>query len=213
MAVKEPNPENGSIKETMWSVRPTWESWTWPGCEGKDLQVEVYSKYPTVRLYLNDKLIAEKQTTIEQEFKAEFAVPYAAGTIKAVGVMDNKELEVITLKTAGNSAKIILKADRRKLQANGQDLSFVIEELADANGNIQPNAENQLMFNVDGVGVIAGVDNDRLNDPDTYVSNTRKAWKGRAMIVVKSTRDAGNIKLTVSSKGLPDTVIDLKTIK
>ncbi len=213
MAVKEPNPNDGQIKETMWSVWPTWESWTWPGKEGKELQVEVYSKYPSVRLYLNDKLIAEKQTTLEQEFKADFAVPYAVGVLKAVGVVANKEVESRVLKTAGSTAKIVLKADRMKLQANGQDVSFVIVELTDARGNLQPNAENQLRFKVDGEGVIVGVDNARLNDPDSYVSSARKAWKGKAMVVLKSTHTAGNIKLTVSCIGLPDAAIVLKTTK
>ena len=31
MAVREPSPESGKIKQTLWSVWPTWESWTWPG--------------------------------------------------------------------------------------------------------------------------------------------------------------------------------------
>jgi len=132
-------------------------------------------------------LIAEKQTDESKEFKAVFAVQYGVGTLKAVGVVENKEVESKVLKTAGPTAKIVLKADRMKLQANGQDLSFVIVELTDANGILQPNAENQLHFKVEGAGVIAGVDNARLNDPDSYVSNARKAWKGRAMVVIKST--------------------------
>lgn len=213
MAVKEPNPDNGQIKETMWSVWPTWESWTWPGREGKDMEVEVYSKYPSVRLYLNDKLISEKQTTIEQEFKAVFTVPYAAGTIKAVGVVDNKEVESKALKTAGVPAKISLKADRQKIQANGQDLSYVIVELTDAQGNLQPNADWQLTFKVDGPGVIAGVDNANLKDPDPYVSHIRNAWKGRTMVVIKSTHNAGNITLTVSCDGFPDAVTIIKSTK
>jgi len=213
LAVKEPNPDNGVIKETLWSVWPTWESWTWPGMLGKPLEVEVYSKYPSVRLYLNGKLIGEKPTTKAQEFKAVFAVPYAEGTLKAVGVDNNKEVESKILKTAGQLSNIRLKAEQKQLKANGQDLAFVIVELTDANGNLQPNAENQLHFKVEGPGVIAGVDNARLNDPDMYVSNTRKAWKGRAMVVIKSTHNAGNIKLTVSCEGLPDAMTNIKTTK
>src|ERR1041385_8221431 len=39
MAVREPNPPSSEIKNTWWSVWPTWESWTWPEYEGKDVQV------------------------------------------------------------------------------------------------------------------------------------------------------------------------------
>ena len=52
------------IVETSWSVWPTWESWTWPDFSGKEIQVEVYSKYPKVRLYLNDKIVGESETNI-----------------------------------------------------------------------------------------------------------------------------------------------------
>ena len=59
-------------------------------------------------------------------------------------------------------------------------------------------------FSVSGPGVIAGVDNADIKDPDPYSGTTRKAWHGRALVVVRSTRDAGNIKLTVSSEGITD---------
>jgi beta-galactosidase len=202
MAVKEPNPDSGEIKETIWSVWPTWESWTWAGHEGKELQVEVYSKYPKVRIYLNDRLIGEQPTTEEQRYKATFSVPYAPGLLKAVGVVDNKELETTYLQTSGNAAKIKLIPDRTKISADGQDLSFVTIEITDKDGIIQPNAQNQLQFDISGTGVIAGVDNANLKDVDQYVGTTRKAWNGRALVVIRSTKDAGDIKLTVSSPGL-----------
>ena len=81
MAVREPKPDTGTIKETGWSVWPTWESWTWPGREGKDLDVEVYSKCPSVRLYLNDNLIGEKTCTVTEEYKASLnGAPTSTGT-------------------------------------------------------------------------------------------------------------------------------------
>ena len=211
LAVREPNPINGKIKETIWSVWPTWESWTWPGYEGKDIQVEVYSKYPMVRLYLNKKLIGEQATTEEQQFKATFTVPYTPGLLSAVGVVDNKELETTILQTSGNAAKIKLIPDRKKISANGQDLSFITIEVTDKDGLLQPNAQNQLHFNINGPGVIVGVDNANLKDLDSYVSTSRNAWHGRAIVVVRSTKKAGDIKLTVSSPGLNDANAAIKT--
>ncbi|MDP4275120.1 MAG: beta-galactosidase, partial [Bacteroidota bacterium] len=97
-----------------------------------------------------------------------------------------------------------------KIWADGQDLSFVTIELTDKDGTIQPNAENQLLFNISGPGVIAGVGNADLKDLGPYVGNTRKAWHGRALVVIKSTRQAGDIKLRVSSSGLPDANVTIK---
>ena len=204
MAVREPEGDTLKIKETLWSVWPTWESWTWPGFEGKDLKVEVYSKYPKVRLYLNKKLIGEQATTEEQQFKAVFDVAYVPGILSAVGVCEDKELETKILKTSGNAAKIRLIPDRIKISADGQGLSFITVEVTDEDGILQPNAKNRLHFSVSGPGVIAGVDNADIKDPDPYSGTTRKAWHGRALVVVRSTRDAGNIKLTVSSEGITE---------
>jgi beta-galactosidase len=213
MAVKEPNPANGQIKVTSWAVWPTWESWTWPGHEGKNIQVEVYSKYPAVRLYLNDKLIGEQPTTKEQHFMATFTLPYSPGLLKAVGVEDNREQGSAILKTAGEAARIKLTADRSNILANAQDLSFVTIEVTAANGNLQPNAENQLLFNIKGPGVIAGVGNANLKDIDPYVSNKRTTWKGRALVVIKSTHQSGKIELTVNSPGLSNATITINATK
>ena len=211
MAVREPEHDTLKIKQTLWSVWPTWESWTWPGYEGKNIQVEVYSKYPKVRLYLNTKLIGEQATTEEQQFKATFTVPYAPGLLSAAGVMDNKELETTILQTSGNAAKIKLIPDRTKITADGQDLSFITIEVTDKDGKLQPNAQNQLQFSINGPGVIAGVDNADIKDLDPYIGTARKAWHGRALVVIRSTRNVGDIKLKVSSPGLKDAVAVIRS--
>ncbi|MGC4234733.1 MAG: glycoside hydrolase family 2 TIM barrel-domain containing protein [Niabella sp.] len=213
LAVKEPEPAPLQIKETLWSVWPTWESWNWPGFEGKNIEVEVYSKYPEVRLYLNGKLIGEKPTTEQEAFKAVFAVPYAAGELKAVGVDGDREAETRILRTAGKAAKIKLTADRTSLLPNGQDLSFIAVEIVDEKGNILPGADNKLQFKIEGPGVVAGVDNADLKDTDPYVSDTRKVWKGKALVVVKSKKTAGDIRLSVSADGLPGAVILIRSEK
>jgi beta-galactosidase len=212
MAVREPEPDPLEIKTTWWSVWPTWESWTWPEHLGKPIKVEVYSKYPSVRLYLNDKLIGEKPTTEEQEHKAEFTVPYAAGRLKAVGVENDKEVESTVLQTSGDATKIKLTADRKEIIANGQDLSYVAIQITDKDGVLQPNAANSLLFKIDGPGIIAGVANADMKDTDPYVGNTHKVWHGRALVIIKSTHSAGDIKLTVSSPDLSEAVLNIKTL-
>jgi len=212
MAVREPNPEPLEIKETWWSVWPTWESWTWPGYENKNMQVEVYSKYPGVRLYLNDKLIGEKSTSLEQEFKATFTLPYSAGELKAAGVEQGKEVESTILRTSRDAAKIKLTADRREILANGQDLSYITVDVTDSDGVLQPNAANRLLFTIEGPGKIAGVSNGDMKDVDSYSSDTRKAWRGRALVVIKSMHSAGDVKLRVTSPGLSENSIAIRTI-
>ncbi|SNR30401.1 beta-galactosidase [Flavobacterium sp. ov086] len=211
MAVREPAPEPLEIKETWWSVWPTWESWTWPVFEGKTVQVEVYSKYPKVRLYLNDKLVGEQKTSKEEQFKATFSIPYSPGLLKAVGVENDKEVASTILQTAGDAAKIKLTADRNEILANGQDLSYITIEITDKDGIFQPNAANRLDFKIEGPGVIAGVDNADIKDTEQYVGSTRKAWHGRALVVIKSNHEAGEIKLSVIPNGLEAKSIVIKS--
>ncbi|MCH4553094.1 LamG-like jellyroll fold domain-containing protein [Aestuariibaculum lutulentum] len=209
MAVKEPAPLDGrEIHETSWSVWPTWESWTWDGYEGLNIDVEIYSKYPKVRLYLNDVLIGEKNTSINEEFKTVFTLPYQAGTLKAIGVEDGNEVETTILKTAGKATQIKLTADRPGIQADGQDLVYITVELTDAEGNIQPNTDERLAFVVEGGGEIIGVDNANLQDTDYYMASTRKTWKGRALVVVKSDGNGSDITLNVGSAELMAATLD-----
>ncbi|MBV4358730.1 glycoside hydrolase family 2 TIM barrel-domain containing protein [Pinibacter aurantiacus] len=202
MAVREPAPEPLKIKETWWSVFPSWESWNWPGFEEKPLQVELFSKYPLVRLYLDDKLVGEKNMSRAQEFKAVFSVPFVAGRLKAVGVENDKEVETKVLQTAGEPAKIKLAPDRNTLISNGQDLSFITVDITDKDGILQPNANSLLHFKIEGAGSIVGVANADMKDCGSYIGHSRKAWHGKALVIIKSSRQAGEIKLTATADQL-----------
>lgn len=212
MAVKEPNPETGKIRETIWSVWPTWESWTWPGMEGREIEVEVYSKYPSVKLFLNNKLIEEKKTSIKEQHKAIFKIPYAAGILKAVGIENGKEADEVFLKTSDDAKAIKLTADRHSIKANGQDLCYITIEIIDKKGLLQPNSENELHFKIEGPGTILGIGSANLKDTDPYVGVKRKAWKGRALLVIKSNKDVGNIVLNVNSPGLTSTKTIIRSV-
>ncbi|MCH4553083.1 sugar-binding domain-containing protein [Aestuariibaculum lutulentum] len=204
MAVREPNPSEGEIKTTMWAVWPTWESWNWPGYEGKPIEVEVYSKYPSVRLYLDNELIAEQKTGLDQEYKAVFTLPYKKGILKAVGVQDNQELESCILKTEKEASQIKLTADRNTIKSNGQDLTFVTVEVTDSDGQLVSNADNSVSFTITGPGKIIGVGNANLKDETAYNVHTHKVWKGRALVVIKGGKEAGEIKLKAISSGLTE---------
>ena len=213
LAVKEPDGYYGKIRETLWSVWPTWESWNWPGHEGKPIEVEIYSRYPKVRLYLDDQLIGEQPTEREQQFKAVFTLSYRPGALNAVGIENGKEVESQELSTSGAPAQIRLTPDRKKLKANGQDLSFVVVEVLDSEGNVVPDADNLLTFELKGRGTIAAVGNADSKDTDKYVGNQRKAWKGRAIVVLKSGTKTGRIRLKATAPGLKSASVNVQVEK
>ena len=224
MAVREPDGYYGKIKTTMWSVWPTYESWTWPGHEGKNIDVEVYSHYPNgrqteshqaslngrgakdegnakVRLYLNDQLIGEKEVA---QGMATFTLPYQPGTLRA-----EAGEERVILQTADEAKTIRLTADRTTLNADGQDLAFITVELTDGNGIVNLTANNELTATVSGPATLIGFGNADIKDCDRYTNNTHKAWKGRALLVVRSTGKKGKATITVQGKGLKTSRVNL----
>ena len=208
--VRLPEPEGKKIIAVGWATYPTLRSWTWPGQEGKEMQVEVYSGAEEVRLYLNDKLIGEKPTGREQEFKAVFDVPYAPGTLKAVGVRGDSAVAESVLTTAGKPAQLRLTADRSVLQADGQDLSFITVEALDSEGHLQPNADQEIQFSISGPGTIVAVGNGDGQDAASYQGNQRKLFQGRALVVVRTGKESGSIHLTATTPNLSPGTTDVQ---
>lgn len=202
MAVREPDGYYGKIRTGLWTAYPTWESWNWPGHEGKNIEVEVYSKYPIVRLYLDDKLVGEKVVGRETEMKAVFSLPFKPGTLKIEGVENGVVKDAKMLSSASEPVAIRTKVENREMKADGTDLSFVQIEIVDREGRVCPNASVELEAIVTGSGVLAALGNADIKDPDTYADQIHKSWKGRALAVVRSTKKAGKVKLTIKSKGL-----------
>ena len=205
MAVKEPNGYHGEIHTTMWSVWPTWESWTWPGWEGKPVEVEVYTRQPEVKLYLDDQHIGTKQVSRETEFKAVFSVPYKAGTLRAEAVGKN-----VTLKTAGEPARLRLIPDRTVMAADGQSLTFVTIEVVDKDGIPVPEAVIFCEAVVKGAGTLLAFASADLKDTEPYTSPRVKTWKGRALLVIRSTQKGGSVNVTIKSS-LPTASLTLKS--
>ena len=205
MAVKEPNGYRGNIKETMWSVWPTWESWNWtgstdykgeavPSWEGKPIDVEVYTKAPEVKLYLNDKLVGTKQVNRDTQFKAVFSIPYEVGVLRAEA--DGKS---VTLATAGEPARLRLTADRNVIAAGGQDLAYITVEVVDKDGRVCPDAAIPCEAVVKGQGQLMAFASADLKDREPKTSSRVTTWKGRALLVVRSSKTKGKAQINIKS--------------
>ena len=205
IAVKEPDGYHGKIHQTAWSVWPTWNSWNWPGWEGKPIEVEVYTKAPEVKLYLNDKLIGTKAVSRDTEYKAVFTVPYEPGTLSA-----NADKVGTYLCTAGEPAALRLTPDRRVITADGQDLSFITVEVVDKDGWVCPDAAIPCEAIVKGEGQFLAFASADLKDREPYTSPRVTTWKGRALLVVRSTEKKGKAEVSIKSS-LPTETIYIKS--
>jgi beta-galactosidase len=210
VAVRQPT-GGRKIVVTGWGWSPTWDSWTWPGLEGQPIDVEVYSRYPRVRLYLNDKLIGENGVNEQGRFTTNFNVPYAPGILKAAGVQEGKEVETCQLRTVGDAAAIRLTPDLTSIKADGQGLSFVKVEVVDKDGNAQPNADQLITFDLTGPGTIAGLGNANLKDETPYQGRQCRVFHGQALVVLRSSREAGTLDLKAKADGLTAAEVQVKS--
>jgi beta-galactosidase len=197
-------PENPTRESwSKWHWFDAVAHWNWKGYEGRPLTVTAYSSYEEAELVVNGRALGRKKTDRSTRFMAAWEVPYQPGEVKAIGYRNGKPQGTALLKSAGDVAHIALTADRDRIRADGQDLSYVTIELTDSAGTRNPGAENLLTFEIDGPGTLVAVGNANPVSLESYQRPARRAWQGRALAIVKSGRKPGTIRLKVSSAALP----------
>ena len=174
--------------------------WNWTPGQTIDVWA-YYNNADEVELFLNGKSAGIRKKE-GNDLHVMWRVEYEPGTIKAVSKRDGKIVLEKEIKTAGKAYKIVLQADRKTIEANGTDLSFVTARVEDREGNLVPHADNLIHFSVGGNGFIRAVDNGSQTSMESFRDNKRKAFKGLALAVIQSLKDKGNIRLTATSDGL-----------
>lgn len=211
MAVRPPVAQGKKEVVNGWGWTDELLSWNWSGYEGELMRVNVYSRSPKVRLYQDNILVGEQEVDSEN-YTASFNVTYKPGTLRAVNVTRGKELSSTTLKTVGEPASIRLTADRDKVKADRNDLSYVKIEVVDAEGNVVPDATVPLSIKCEGAGRVLAAGNGAYADMESFRSLTPKTFRGRAIAIVQPTTQQGTIQLVVSAEGLPNAMLTIHTL-
>jgi beta-galactosidase len=190
---------------TDWSLDDVHPSWTWPGQEGKPLDVVVYSEFPQVELFLNGKSLGRKAANLDTQYKATYSVPYQPGRLVAVGYQDGHAAGQWELRTAGKPAGVDISLDRTQLRANGEDLAYVTIALVDDNGTPVYNQgdDRHASVRIVGAGELAGMGNGKPDDISSFQSGQRKTFHGRVVAVIRSAMQAGPVEVQVDVDGLP----------
>ena len=182
--------------------------WNWT--PGQDIDMwAYYNNADEVELFVNGESQGVR-TKGKDDFHVVWRVRYEPGVVKVVSRKDGKTVLEKEIHTAGEPAQIRLTADRNEIKSDGRDLSFVTVEVLDKDGNLCPNADNQIMFDVQGAGFIAGVDLGSPGTMEKLKADHRKAFYGKCLVVVQSDGKSGGIKLTATSEGLKTAVTAIK---
>lgn len=209
-----PSWEDNSWKaaNSKWEWHDEYSHWNWEKYNGDDLTVKAYASCEEVELWLNNKRIGRQKVSAATKFIVSWKIPFQPGILKAIGYTGGKKVSEYVLQTAAAPTKITLDADRKHINADGQDLSYITVELKDANGIRNPLAELPVSFSISGPGEIVAVASSYPKSTESFMQPKRTTWQGRCLVIVKSLNKQGSVKLTASAEGLApaDIVIEAK---
>lgn len=158
-----------------------------------------------------------------------FNVAFTAGTISAKAFDESGKditdscIGNTSVTTPGSTAKLSAYADpdMETITADGKSLSYITVDVTDAAGNLVTTASNKIQFTLTGNGEIVGVDNGDQATVDKYqqksvltsaASANIKAFSGKALVIVRSTKQAGSFTLKAESNGLESSSVTVTTV-
>jgi beta-galactosidase len=193
--------------------------WNWKGREGEKTPVFVYTNYESAELFVNGKSQGIqkkiKNGNPQERYRLMWNdVVYEPGTLKVIAFDKNgKAIAEKEIKTAEKPHQIMLEADRTKLTADGEDISFVTVSVVDKNGVFCPTATNQLLFEVTGKGTYRAACNGDATSLELFQLPTMKLFSGKLVVLVKTTKEAGRIVLKVTGKDLKTGKLELEAFE
>lgn len=183
----------GLPKDRYWLYRSHWRNdsptlhilphWTWPGREGETTPVYCYTSYPSAELFVNGKsqgrIVKNPNTRLDRYRLRWNNVKYEPGELRVVAYnYDGTVADTQTVRTAGASAHIVLKADRTTLNPAEDDLAFVTVSLTDRDGNPCPTASNLIKASVKGAGCLRATCNGDATSLVPFTSDSMPLFNG-----------------------------------
>ena len=184
--------------------------WTWPGREGKVTPVYCYTDAPEAELFVNGKSqgrISHNKESRLDRFRLRWNnVKYQPVELRVVAYnADGSVMGETKVKTAGEPAALQLdvecpSSDDNTLKADGSDLAYITVSLTDKAGTFCPTLDDDIILSVEGAGIFEAACNGDATSLQSMREPTMKLFSGKAVFVVRSTKDSGTIKVTATDK-------------
>ena len=193
--------------------------WNWEGMEGKNVPVFVYTNGDAAELFVNGKSQGMQQKDPKSEDPPQRYrlmwkdVVYQPGELRVVAYREGEVIGEAFKRTAARADKLRLTPDRSTIHADGQDLSYVLVEMQDADGNLCPNADQEVVFEVEGPAFIAGVGNGNPQSHEPLLASKVKLFYGQAMLILQSKAgETGEVRVRARAAGVKEAEVVLKTL-
>ena len=205
--------------KSWWTDEPVlhiFPHWNLQGHEGEEVEVWAYSNCDEVELTVNGKKLGRQPMPRNGHLK--WKAVYQPGRVEATGYKNGKRILTKTIETTKAAAKVVLKADRHQIAADGQDMAIVNIELHDQKGRFVPNACPVLTFCLEGDANIIGCGNGDpsylgSDHPDKQPCNTFSipAFNGRAQVLIQSGKLPSTVTLKCTADGLKYGLLTITT--
>jgi beta-galactosidase len=200
VCVARPVPEGMHEFIANWGWPDEAPSWTWPGLDGKPLQVRVYTKADRVELRLNGQVVAQRALTPADKGNATFAVAYAPGTLTVRAWRGDRMIGEKRLDTAGAAARIGLEVERR--HGHGRGLAYVALSVLDAQARVLPDDQRTVALTVEGPARLLAFGNANPRATVSLQQPSADIWRGHALAILRTT-GPGEVRVSASGEGLP----------
>ena len=205
--------------KSWWTDEPVlhiFPHWNLQGHEGEEVEVWAYSNCDEVELTVNGKKLGRQLMPRNGHLK--WKAVYQPGRVEATGYKNGKRILTKTIETTKAAAKVVLKADRHQIAADGQDMAIVNIELHDQKGRFVPNACPVLTFCLEGDANIIGCGNGDpsylgSDHPDKQPCHTFSipAFNGRAQVLIQSGKLPSTVTLKCTADGLKYGLLTITT--
>ncbi len=205
--------------KSWWTDEPVlhiFPHWNLQGHEGEEVEVWAYSNCDEVELTVNGKKLGRQPMPRNGHLK--WKAVYQPGRVEATGYKNGKRILTKTIETTKAAAKVVLKADRQQIAADGQDMAIVNIELHDQKGRFVPNACPVLTFCLEGDASIIGCGNGDpsylgSDHPDKQPCHTFSipAFNGRAQVLIQSGKLPSTVTLKCTADGLKYGLLTITT--
>ncbi|MFI5207316.1 MAG: beta-galactosidase GalA [Gemmatimonadales bacterium] len=189
--------------QAWWTDRPVlhlFPHWTWPGKEGSGIEVWCHTNCERVELFLNGRSFGARD--VPRNSHAAWTVPYEAGVLEARGMNAGQVVLTDRRETTGAPARLVLRADRPRIAADGEDAAQVEVSVVDAAGRVAPVADDEVTFVVTGSGRLIGVGNGDPSSHEADHATVRRAFNGLCAAIVQASRESGELRVAASAPGL-----------
>jgi len=186
------------------------QHWNWEGNTNKNVDVLIFSNADEVVLYRNHKKLGRKK--IPKYGYLLWKVKYKPGELKGIGIKNGKKVSEDVLLTSENPSQINLTPNKTVLNSKDNGIAVINVSITDKKGILAPLANNLVHFEIKGNAKIIGVGN---GDPATAESDTknfRKAFNGKAMVIIQIADSEDKIELIALSKGLKSSSVTIKNV-